>query len=588
MTGNPTAFRRVGHDVDFCVVGGGMAGFCAAVAAARCGAKTVLMHDRPVLGGNASSECRMHICGADRHNGIKNLRETGVLEEVRLENLYRNPNRSFSIWDTILHETALREPNLTLLLNCSCLDAEMRGNSIRSVTGWQLTTETFHTVTARLFADCSGDGVLAPLTGAEFRFGREARSEYGESIAPVEADTRTMGMTCLFQARRYDSPQPFEPPAWARRFDRCEDLPYGPRGHRWWQMGYWWIELGGEYHSIHDTETLRDKLLGITYGVWDHIKNRCPRRDEAENWALEWVQFLPAKRESRRYVAEHMLTQNDIEAEGRFEDMVAYGGWSMDDHHPAGFEAVRIGAPATIFHPAPAPYGIPFRSLYSRNVPNLMFAGRDAGCTHAAMSSTRVMGTACSMGEAVGTAAAMAAARGVGPAGLADAIGELQQALLHRDVYLPWVPQQFTDLTRQARLRANRGNPEPVRDGVNRPVGDDPHCWTAEPGDAVEYRFANSATVSRVTLILDSGMDLNVAMSYHQQDDQLRGPPPPMPKAFDVDGLIGGEWRPIVSVDRNHQRLCRFEVGRRLDGVRYVLRQTWGANESRVYAFYVE
>ncbi|MCX5758632.1 MAG: FAD-dependent oxidoreductase [Candidatus Hydrogenedentes bacterium] len=408
-------FHEDTHEVDFCVVGGGMAGMCAALAAARHGAKVVLVQDRPVLGGNASSECRMHICGADRHK-LPHLRETGILEELRLENANRNPNSNHSVWDLILYEKVRFAPNITLLLNCSCLDAVMDGSRIECVRGWQLTTQTYHTIRAKIFADCSGDAVLAPLTGAEFRVGHEARAEYGESIAPETADRRTMGMTCLFQAREHGTPQPYEPPEWIYRFDRDEDLPYGAKGHKWFQMGYWWVELGGEDDSIANTESLRDELLKTALGVWDHIKNRGDHG--AENWALEWIQFLPGKRESRRYVGGHVLTQSDIEAEGRFDDVVAYGGWTMDDHHPAGFRAVKIGAPATIFHPAPSPYGIPYRCLYSRNVTNLMFAGRCVSVSHVALSSTRVMGTGCSMGQAVGTAAALALAKGLLPAGL--------------------------------------------------------------------------------------------------------------------------------------------------------------------------
>ena len=161
------AFRHLTHEVDFCVIGGGMPGLTAALECSQDGAKILLMHDRPVLGGNASSECRVHICGADLHNQHKNMRETGILEELRLENLRRNPNRNFSVWDTILYEKRCAEPNLTLLLNCSCLDAAiMEGGTVLSVTGWQLTTQTYQTVHARIFADCSGDAVLAPLTGA--------------------------------------------------------------------------------------------------------------------------------------------------------------------------------------------------------------------------------------------------------------------------------------------------------------------------------------------------------------------------------------------------------------------------------------
>jgi hypothetical protein len=581
-----TEFKRKSHEVDLCVVGGGMAGLCAAISAARHGAKVVLMHDRPVFGGNASSECRVHICGADRHNHNTNMRETGILEEFRMENLYRNPNRNFSIWDTILYETVFAEPNITALLNCSCLNAEMDGEAIRTVTGWQLTTQTYHNVNARIFADCSGDAILAPLTGADHRMGREARAEYDESIAPTEADERTMGMTCLFQSREYNTAQPFEPLQWAHRYDTCEELPYGPQHHRWWQMGYWWVELGGEHDSIHDTETLRDELLKITYGVWDHIKNRCPNRDEAQNWALEWIQFLPAKRESRRYVGAHVLTQNDIEAKGPFEDIVAYGGWSMDDHHQAGFEAVKIGAPATIFHEAPSPYGIPYRSFYSRNISNLMFAGRDASCTHSAMSSTRVMGTGCSMGQAVGTAAALAVAKGILPAGMQEHIHELQQALIRDDAYLPGVNQIFEPCA-SASLTASRGDPGAVQNGTNRPVGDTANGWACRPGDWIACRFETAMEASSVTIIVDSGLDQNVALSYHQKDDQLTRPPDVMPKAFRLEGLIGDEWQELARENRNHQRLRRFPLPPNLTGVRLLLDETWGAEESRIYAFYI-
>lgn len=580
--------KHVTHEVDFCVVGGGMAGICAALAAARHGTKVLLMHDRPVLGGNASSECRVHIQGADRHNGIKNMRETGILEELRMENLRRNPNRNFSVWDTILYEKVLFQPNLTLLLNCSCLDAKMARKRIASVTGWQLTTQTYHTVKAQIFADCSGDGVLAPLTGAEFRMGREGRDEHGESLAPEKPDSHTMGMTCLFQSREYATPQPFEPPPWAHRFDSCDDLPFGAQKHRWRQMGYWWVELGGEHHSIHDTELLRDELLKITFGVWDHIKNRCEHKEAAANWALDWIQFLPAKRESRRYVGAHILTQVDVDAEGRFDDMVAYGGWTMDDHHPAGFRAVKLGAPATIWHRSPSPFGIPLRCLYSRNISNLMFAGRDASCTHMVMSSTRVMGTGCSMGQAVGTVAALALKKGLAPAGAGEHVRELQQMLLKDDCYLPWVKQVFSPLTMKSRLVASQGDPEPVRDGINRPVGEETHAWSCVPGDYVAYEFGRSAPVKAVTLIVDSALDKTVMMSYHQKDDQLSAPPDVLPKEFRVEGLNGGQWVPVATVKGNYQRLVRLTVGKELDGIRFVLDGTWGGATSRLYAFYVE
>ena len=581
-------FPHVVHDADLCVVGGGMTGISCALAAARRGARVVLMHDRPVLGGNSSSECRVPICGADRAGQIPYLRETGILEELRLDNLRRNPHQDYPLWDLVLYDKVQYQPNLTLLLNCSCLDARMAGGAIESIAGWQLTTQTYHTVKARIFADCSGDAVLAPLTGHPVRMGREARSEFGESIAPEAADARTMGMTCLFQAREHDTPQPFDPPPWAYRYDSPDHLPYGRADLGWWRMGYWWIELGGEADAIRDTEAIREELLRVTLGVWDHIKNRGDYG--ADNWAMEWIQFLPAKRESRRYLGAHTLTQNDIESEGRFDDLVAYGGWTMDDHHPAGFDSARIGAPATIFHPAPSPYGIPYRSLYSERTPNLMFAGRCHSATHAALSSTRVMGTCSSMGQAVGTAAALAIARGLTPAALLDHIRQLQQQLLADDCYLPWVEQEMPALTREAALSASQGDPEPVRDGVSRPVGGDPHCWPCRAGDWIAYSFAEARPVDSVTVVVDSALDQDIGLSlFPGHTNHLAGRPPDvLPRRFRVEGLAQGRWQSLHDVRDNHQRFVRLPVRRPLAGIRLTIEELWGGRDSRVYACYAE
>jgi len=571
------------HEADLCVVGGGMAGFAVALAAARHGASVILMHDRPVLGGNASSEIRVQICGADRSGEIPHLRETGIVEEIRLENLRRNPSWSYSIWDMLLYEKVRFQPGLLLLLNCSCQQASIDGTHITSITGWQLTTQTYHTVHAKLFVDCSGDAILAPLTGADFRMGREGRQEYHESIAPEIADARTMGMTCLFQVREYDTLQSYTPPSWAYSYDE-DDLPYGAHGHPWWKLGYWWwIELGGEQHSISDTERLRDELLRIALGVWDHIKNRGDHG--AENWALEWLQFLPGKRESRRYIGEHVLCQGDVEEEGRFDDLVAYGGWTMDDHHPAGFHSARLGYPATIHHAAPSPFGIPYRALYSRNIDNLMFAGRCASCTHTAMSSTRVMGTCMSMGQAVGVAAAIAVRDGLSPRGVgAHRLHELQQTLLADDCYLPWLRQEFTPTTLTARLTASHGDAEPIRDGIHRQVGDNSHCWTAAPGDWLAYEFQHPIQVDTVTLILDSAMEKVISFNIGRADTEL---PTVIPRNFRLEGLAAGKWIPLHQVMDNYQRLVRLPVAMTLSGLRWTLEDTWGAAQSRVYGFYV-
>ena len=263
-----------------------LAGMCAAIAAARQGVKTLLMHDRPMLGGNASSEIRMWVCGAHGENNL----ETGIIEEIRLENLYRNNYPNYSVWDSILYEKVKFQDNLTLLLNCSCNDAEMDGDKIKSIRGWQLTNETWHKVKAEYFADCSGDSILAPLSGAEFRYGREASSEFNESIEPEQADDKTMGMSCLIQARETSSAEKFIPPAWANKYTSPDDLP-----NRYTAMvptqNFWWLEIGGTHDTVHDCEEIRDELLKTAFGIWDYIKNYS--KEDASKWVLDWVGFLP-------------------------------------------------------------------------------------------------------------------------------------------------------------------------------------------------------------------------------------------------------------------------------------------------------
>lgn len=579
MSNEPSdGLTRQRHEVDFCVVGGGLAGLCAAVASARRGARVVLMHDRPMPGGNASSEIRMWVCGAQGENN----RETGLVEEIELANIHRNPRGVWPLWDTVLWELADQEANLTLLLNCSACGAEMAGGRIASVSGWQSTTQQWHDVRAKLFADCSGDSILAPLTGAEFRLGREARGEFGEDIAPQTADDLTMGMSCLIQARQYDTPQPFVRPDWAYLYETDEDLPNRDHDLGDWATNFWWLELGGMEDTIGDTEVIRDKLLRVALGVWDHIKNRGDHG--AECWGLDWIGVLPGKRESRRYVGDHILTQNDVRSEGRFEDIIAYGGWPMDDHHPAGFN--HPGEP-TIFHPAPSPFGIPYRCVYSKNVENLLFAGRNISTTHSALSSTRVMATCATLGQAVGTAAALACKHNLTPRQLGQSrLAELQDALQEDDCYLPWRPRAINDLTRQARLSSSAGDAEPLRNGWDRPIGQDENAWPCAPGDWVEYRFDEPRAVGAVRLVADSDLNRegkNLPASY-----PLNAPPRAMPgclvRAFRIEGQTAAdEWVELARISENRRRLIRIEVSGEFLALRVTIEATW-SGAGRLFA----
>jgi hypothetical protein len=570
--------KSLKHNVDLCIVGGGMAGMCAAISAARKGIKVALMQDRPILGGNASSEIRMWICGAQ---GLSN-RETGLLEEIQMENLYRNPTPNYSLWDSILYEKVRFEKNIELLLNCSCTDAKMNEKKIESIKGWQLTTETWHTVEAKYFSDCSGDSILSPLSGAEFRLGREAYSEFKESIEPSKSDNKTMGMSCLFQVRETDRAQTFTPPVWANKYITDEEFP--AREHDL-KTNFWWIEIGGENDTTHDTEELRDELLKIVFGVWDHMKNYGDHG--ASNWVIDWVGFLPGKRESRRNVGDYILNQNDIASGGKFEDLVAYGGWSLDDHHPEGFK--YTGGYPTIFHAAPSPFGIPYRCLYSVNIENLFFAGRNISCTHAAMSATRVMATCAIIGEAVGIAASIAVNKDLTPRGVYESeISDLQRMLMEDDCYLPFHKREIWRLTRIANVTCKTGSAEILKSGYDRPIGNEDNGWMGNLGEWVQCSFENSEQINELRFVFDSNLNRkahNMPCNYPLEQNDFHVPET-MIKEFKIEAQDEcGNWIKVAEIKKNYQRLVKFNLDVKTKGIRFIPLSTWGFEKAHVFSW---
>lgn len=477
------------HDTDICIIGGGMSGLCAAVAAARHGAKVVLMHDRPVLGGNASSEIRMWIRGA----AGKENRETGILQEIELENIYRNPTMNYSVWDTVLYQMILQEENITLLLNCSCMGCEMDGEKIASVTGWQLNSYTFHTVNAGIFMDCSGDSILADLSGAAYRVGRESCKEFGEYAAPEVADRCTMGSSCLIEARKTDHPCTFVAPEWAYSYPNDESMYLKNHDIIGTGVNFWWIELGGEMDTVYDAQTINEELIKTAYGVWDHIKNHGDHG--MENWELEWIGFLPGKRESRRYVGPFTLTQQDLEEGHTFSDAVAFGGWTMDNHNPKGFKFMGYSS----HHIAvKVPYQIPFRSLYSQNVPNLMFAGRNISATHMAMSSTRVMATCAVIGQAAGTGAALAIGQNCMPADVTEKYMDLlQQQLLDDGCF---IPEHNREIGGNVKFDLPEEDIAVLMNGWDRPHGEAANRILVKDGSALSMTLQKPAAALRLAL----------------------------------------------------------------------------------------
>ncbi len=564
--------KTLQYKADLCVVGGGLAGMCAAIAAARHGARVVLMQERPVLGGNASGEIRMWVCGAQGQN----VRETGILEELAMENLWRNPYKIYPIWDSVLWDAVRREENITLLLNCSCMDAEMDADDhIAAVTGWQMTTQAFCRVEAKLFADCSGDSILAPLTGANYRVGREAASEFGENISVEVEDKKTMGMSCLIQAHKGTEPVTFTPPAFAKKLT-AEDVRFRrPRMHSSYE-NFWYLELGGMGDSIADTEVVRDDLIALAYGMWDYVKNSGEYED-AEFWQIDFLGFLPGKRESRRMMGKYLMTQNDITSDRHFEDVVAFGGWPLDDHDPAGF--YYDGHPNTSYQ-TPSPYAIPYRVLYSENIENLYFAGRNISMTHAAMSSSRVMATCALCGQAVGTAASIASKYGTTPHGVyTDHLAELQETLLWDDMLLPHHPRMPADLSAAAELSVNgevSTEADVLRDGNDRE-----NLFVCAVGDVIAYRFAEPVLAEEVRIIFDSDLDRmtlpgDVCERHHTMranllpDSPVMHLPTTLCKAYTVEAILeDGSTVTLISEDNNLRRLVRIPVGKTVSAIRF-------------------
>ncbi len=577
-------FPTQNHRVDVAVIGGGIAGLCAAIASARQGRKTILVQDRPVLGGNASSEVRMWICGARG----KEFKETGILEEIQLDNALLNPSGNYSIWDGVLWHKATSQPNLTLLLNCSVMsgdsetipgDASLR--RITRVRGWQLTSQTFHDIEAKIFIDCSGDSILAPISGAATRWGREARHEFDEDIQPPTADRKTMGNTLLIQLRKVDEDVPFTPPPFAYRFDSHDQFAHrltnGVQAHN-----FWWLELGGLQDTIRDAESIRDELMRTAWGAWDFIKNRSPHREQAARWAIEWVGALPGKRENRRYVGLHTLSQNEVRAAGKdynlFEDAVAYGGWSMDDHHPAG---MLYPAEPTVFHPVHSPYVIPYRCLVSSTVVNLMMAGRNISVTHAALSSTRVMATCALLGQAAGTAAAMAIARGISPQQIFPAhISALQHQLQRDDVWLPGRTRAVDEISRNA-----TSDCPDVLAGVDRPLAGNFNGFRAAVGQPLTLTLKSESLIAGVRFVFDSNLlnEKRMPCSYPQKHDRS-SMPPSLAKRFSIEVQTGGNWKHLGEFE-NAQRLHILPIHTRGSALRVRILETWGGDESRIHGF---
>ncbi|MFP4501338.1 MAG: FAD-dependent oxidoreductase [Candidatus Hydrogenedentota bacterium] len=586
--------RVVPLECDFCVAGGGMAGVIAALSAARHGAKVVLVQDRSRLGGNGSSEVRMHIVGADMSGGRAGWREGGILEELRLEYMAHNPHQAWEMWDFLLYDKLVSEPGVTLLLDTSVCGAEVKDGQIVEALARCDKTEHLYRIKAKHFADCTGDCRLGLEADAAMRTGHEAQATFDEPLAPETAGEDTLGSSILFTSKDQGEPVPFTPPAWARKI-RKEDLKH--RGTGSWEFGYWWIEWGGKRNAIYDNERIRFELLAIVMGVWDYIKNSGEHPDSA-NFAMDWVGMIPGKRASRRIDGPHILTQQDCESKtGPFKDAVCIGGWSLDDHPPGGFDATDQKPCRQIR--LDEVYDIPLRTLFSKNIDNLYMAGRNMSASHVAFTSTRVMATCAVEGQAIGTAAAHCAMDGVLPKDLVAAeqkIANLQQVLLRDDQTIKNLGNQDPkDLARKATVTASGSvsgsRPANVIDGFVRDMnGEWKHRWGGameDDGAWLQLAWDAPQHIGHIQLTFDSGFSRPLTLT-EERGYRARmhiGPQPETVKDYTV--LVqtsGGRWHEIARVAGNYQRLRRHTFSPvDAKAVRIHCTATNGNPEARIY-----
>jgi hypothetical protein len=424
------------EEYDVIVAGAGPAGIPAAIAAARYGMKVALLHSRPGLGGNASDEATVGFDGA--YTAHPNMREGGIAEEIR-----RIRDHEEISWEASLTRLIEAEPNIKVFRNEFVIDAETENGYIKSVKTLNCITQTFTVFSAKMYIDCTGDGWLGYYSGALYRIGREAKWQYNEASAPEVADCDTMS-GCLmggadptrqligYYAEISDEDSAFTAPSWAIHLPEGENLYRNPgRLH----TGEWWIENPTNFDDLWEQEKVRDELLRLNLGYFHWLKNSYSRRDVARKYKITDFGRYNAKRETRRLMGDYVLTQNDCD--GRtFDDAISYCGWPLDIHHPKGIYSGKEG-PFYSNHRVPVT-GIPYRCIYSKNIRNLMMAGRCASVSHLALGTVRVENTLATLGQAAGTACAICVKDGIEPRDIyINRMQEFQQILLKDDLTIP-------------------------------------------------------------------------------------------------------------------------------------------------------
>jgi hypothetical protein len=415
--------------------------------------KVALIQNRPVLGGNNSSEVRVGLSGEIHQppypalgDVVKEIAPIGYYDFREAEKHPERPeSKKILAMDPVkrVHNAGpasnyedqkkLRvvraEKNIRLFLNMHVFEAETKAGRIVAVVAKHIQNGKELRFPATLFADCTGDGNLGYLAGADYRTGREGRDETGESLAPEKGDSLVMGTSVQWYSVEEDEPQAFPDCPWAVPFNEqtCQRVP----------RGEWDWETGMNKDQITQFEEVRDHALRVVYGNWTFFKNHSVDQERIANRRLAWVAYVGGKRESRRLLGDVILCQQDLEQSRPFPDAAVTTTWGIDLHYPApentkhfpGEEFRSIAKKTRI-----KPYPIPYRCFYSRNVQNLMMAGRNISVTHVALGTVRVQKTTGMMGEVVGMTASLCKKHQTDPRGVYESCLDELKALMQRGV----------------------------------------------------------------------------------------------------------------------------------------------------------
>jgi hypothetical protein len=545
------------------VVGGGIAGICAAIQASRLGVRTALIEREIVLGGNANSNFKLHLEGAN--SPPSHARETGIIEEIEADALYEGAylepsGHMYGYFNSMFSDVLRRkciDAGVDLYLKTVVTGVEKNGDSVSKIRAFDmLAHREIEMPVGRFVIDASGDGVAALAAGADYRMGREARSEFDESFAPESADRRMMGSALMFLLRDTGRPVPYTPPPGTPVFHTKEELPmysisaWDPTA----RLAMIWVtEHGGHMDTMFDDRAIYNRLLGNVHGIFDFIKNRGGHG--AENYELFWISEFIGKREGRRFVGDYILSQKDLFEPRDFPDAVAYGGRSVDLH-----EVTDDGNQyKVIFYGKPPLYGIPLRCLYSRNVPNLLLAGRLISGTRVALGSYRVMKTLATAGQAIGAAAYVCARKNIGIRELAAHPEELRQLLLKEDAtILNAVNSDPNDLARTAKITASSEQPDSpasnVTNGINRQTAEKPTNMWISAGSLpqhVELDFGRSVGVSSMQVTFDTDLHANRGTNISQRVIPVTA------RDYRIQAHQDSNWVDLAVVRGNYQRMRR-------------------------------